>query len=108
MTLAEQALELLKDTGNTPDEMYDFFLRQGIKGKRCDPALCPCGTYLQEKLGQTIFVFNMVISEKKYSLLEDNDTIKNRNEKIIVDTTDAIRLFVERFDAESYPELIEI
>jgi len=50
----------------------------------------------------------MVISEKKYSLLEDNDTIKNRNEKIIVDTTDAIRLFVERFDAESYPELIEI
>jgi len=24
MTLAEQALELLKDTGNTPDEMYDF------------------------------------------------------------------------------------
>lgn len=94
MNKAQEAMEILNKTGDTAEEMADFFAANNIKGVPRHEELCPCGTYLKEKLGLPVQV------SPHYTAVR-----LDVNKFIITKNSGSVTNFVNRFDSSEFPEI---
>jgi len=97
MTPLEQAVSLLESMGGTPDAVAEFLKARGIKGLTDDAVNDPVCRFLRQELKSTdvcieygsVFVDTAGTWEPSAAL------------------PDAVDTFLEAFDAEVYPDLID-
>lgn len=89
--------DLLKDCGQTEEEVYQYVKQTGVKGKRGNCEECVFANLLSEKLKlKEVQVFPDEISWTEFP----NQIIRR------IKTTPAIKKFVLNFDSGFYPDLV--
>jgi hypothetical protein len=93
--IQEKMAKALAELGAFPEEVAANLAKLGIRGKQDVTSHCPVANYLRKAIGQPV----LGVGETKAT------AISPYNHVTTLDLPDAIREFVERFDAGEFKEL---
>lgn len=88
-------LELDHLAGMKPDEIAEFLIIRGHRGRPCNADLCPIARYFKTINGSVLVGHN-----KLYTVLEERPEFEK------VDLPESVKLFIGEFDDGRYPELV--